>query len=71
MCSSSEALGSSYRLSLECTAQRAYADACGGLLKAGVVILEGVDMRSVAPGYYDLACLKMHRSTAGREPANR
>jgi arylformamidase len=29
------------------------------LLKAGVVILEGLDLRDVAPGPYDLVCLPM------------
>jgi arylformamidase len=29
------------------------------LLSAGVVIVEGLDLRAVAPGRYDLACLPL------------
>jgi arylformamidase len=39
------------------------------LLEAGVVILEGVDLRAVPPGRYDLACLPIRLVGADGAPA--
>jgi arylformamidase len=39
------------------------------LLSAGVVILEGLDLRSVTPGHYELACLPLRIEGADGAPA--
>jgi arylformamidase len=39
------------------------------LLRAGVVILEGVDLRSVPAGWYELACLPIRLAGADGAPA--
>jgi arylformamidase len=68
MCSSSEVLGSSIDY-LSIAPPNEPTPTHVGLLKAGVVILEGVDMRSVAPGHYDLACLPMRLVGSDGPPA--
>lgn len=45
------------------------ADVHRALLGAGVVILEGLDLRGVGPGEYDLVCLPMKLEGADGAPA--
>jgi arylformamidase len=39
------------------------------LLKPGVVILEGVDLSAVSPGFYDLYCLPLNLVASDGAPA--